>query len=589
MTVSAAARERAIAAAAQRDEWLQLDAAARSERIKKCVTERVDDFVNHRAHNSARRAPCTIEAFEDGTPIESWQADRLTAADVLSINRRYYHAEMARELPHSDRWVAFLKADAALHPDRLPFFNMDRLFKTARILFVDTTREWEPAYDTLAEYDQLMISVDSLDTKQWPKGFQVDHDRWQDSLPRDLMAPNASYANGNRVPPKKRMQLHNSDKAADLAVEGGGLEARPDVGRGTSKLVKRRMLANMMVILRNRSDEVGEAMLAEMLQRAVRSDAIARYLAPLRDMVIEELKRRASQQRPSAIVKLVSGGNGAEVAEVVLPYIELVPATRLAATCKTLRDWCQTNGVKARLGVVPPPTADFDAADLDTMRTPSLEAGTRTHEVERNKYISLQPVVYYKRAFVNSEGVYESERVTAFEVANQRIVVNPKTVSPLGENTTTFNASLVHDDEARTPLLPYGGNKMVNIGFSEGVCPLSNKTAAIRKHELPLLKIAVSAADSKRWFNRRLRIRLQLNTVLKRSDGPPVAAPPLVCDSPAFVVVTREDSAFTKEQSRDRALENAQKRNIHKLSVRMEQSRESRERAAQQKLRDSAA
>ena len=47
---------------------------------------------------------------------------------------------------------------------------MDQLFKTARILFVDTNREWETPYPMLAEYDQLMISVNTLEAKRWPSG-----------------------------------------------------------------------------------------------------------------------------------------------------------------------------------------------------------------------------------------------------------------------------------------------------------------------------------------------------------------------------------------------------------------------------------
>ena len=54
-------------------------------------------------------------------------------------------------------------------------------------------------------------------------------------------------------------------------------------------------------------------------------------------------------------------------------------------------------------------------------------------------------------------------------------------------------------------------------------------------------------------------------------------------------MVTREDSQRAKHQSRDRAFENAQKRNIHKLSVRMEQSREKRARAEQKKRNEASA
>ena len=521
MTLSAAARERRAAAQRQRDQWLPLDPDQRSAEIKDSIHEYAEVFIANEGQTT-RLAPEDFEDFEVYN-ADRWQdLRRMSISDMLSANRRYYHTEIGLQLQCSSRYVFALKSSNSPTPSGLKdHFNMDNLFRVAKIIFADTNHQWDTPYETLVEYDQLMSSFNILDSKPWPRGFAVDHDEWQARLPRDLFAPEPKTTRGDRLPPRKRMQKIDTDISTDLIFEGGGLDVIPTLFPNTkanAKVIKKRMLGNMMSVIRNREPETAEAMISAMFQRALRSEAIARYLQPMRVLVCDELRRREAQQRPSEIVALVSGCRATEVAEVLLPYVDLVSATHLAETCKVVHDWCRAHGIAARLGITPSRSSDeeLDAADIDTMEGRSRDPVTGALEVEKNKFFSVHPIVYYKRAFVNSDGVYESARVTAFPVANQKVVVgNGRSMD------SSFSSCPWYDDAARTPLLPYGGNNMVEFGCSEGVIVRNIDTAGIRRCDLPPLKLKVLAAESKRWFDRKLRIRLQLHTMLQPSHTAP--------------------------------------------------------------------
>lgn len=570
MPKAAEARARHGAAQVQSEEWQKIGLAARRSKFEEYVLEGIRLQCEQ---NGASRAPLRMVDFEDAAKRHSLA---ITPEQVLAINARYYELEFVECDLGNDVFCVDPGLCDNRNPRRSDAFNTARLKRAANIVFVDTSEQWNTPRDALDSFHDLVSKVAYHSALgEWPLGFDVNLSKWKTLLPRDRAAPDVFYDNGDGIPPKAFKNVHYSDFADDLRSPLCKLDEAPDFSGMTPSEIRAelttRMLCNVACIRRNRDAEVSDAMFAAMVERALRSDALFRYLTPLRDLVHDELARRRNLGVASVLVSRIDGANSAEMAEVLLPYIELWEAISLKATCRALRDWCSANGVAPRLAVGEY-SPDGESPSLTHLEAHSVCAATGAPEAVRGKMLTAQPVVYYQRQLVRDADRH-AWCTHGLLFPSKKIFVNHK-----NDASTRLTITLVEDNAERTPVVGFGGSSQVSFGAAEHVAICEN-SAMLKRHELPAIKFAVFARPSKDWGNRRLRARLTLHVACRDAHGLPQKGIALTGDSAPFLVIAREHSASTKLLSKSRDLEKARKRRMSKLSSRMQQSGERRQRA----------
>jgi len=569
MPKAAEAQERRKAAREQSEEWAELGLNARLHRIEEFVREGIR-LQYEKTGNL--QASLNIPDFDDAA---KWQTFAITAEQVLAINARYYEREFIEPFKYDDVFCADPERCDNRNPRTSDAFTISRLMTTAHILFEDTAAQYNTPHDAIESFKAIAHKPRPEDT--WPCGFAVDSNKWKTSLPLDRAAPEVCYENGDRIPPKTLKTLHYSDTAKDLRSPLCELDQKPDFSNLTpaevARELKMRMLCVAACIRRNRDDNVTSAMFTSMIDRALRSEAIFRYLTPLRDLIGDELERRRGME--SVFVRRVGGENGTEMAEVLLPYVELQAAIALKATCRALRDWCSSNGVVPRLAIMPPfENGDgFDASNFDRINGHSECEDTGAQEAVHGKMLTVQPVVYYQRLTIRPQQPLQQLSTHGTHNAGDKVFVDPR-----NDAATRFTITLVQDNAERTPVVGFGGASQASFGAAEYV-EVCGKSARLKKRFLPEIKFAVFARPSKDWGYRRLRARITLHIACQDAHGRPQGEATLTSDSGPFLVIAREHSTSTKLLAKSRDREKARKRRMSKLSSRMQQGGERRQRA----------
>lgn len=563
-------RERQRLAQSHSDEWAALPFA---ERILK-IEEYVAEGLSLESQQTAPRRNWTWTGSVFGPTAVAPTAE-LTIDQVLKINARYYKSEFVSSLNQDDVFCPDPELCNNDDPKQSDTLSISNVLNTADLLFERTASEWNVSDASIASYRRMKLAFTTHQNDGWPTGCAITPDYWKTMLPRDRAAPTACYENGDRIPPKTFKNVHYSDLADDLHPPFCKLDAKPDFSGKTPVEIEveleTRMLCNVAAVRRNRDPKVTSGMFGAMIKCALRSEMVFRCLRPLRDLSNDELERRRRLDVPSILESRVAGVNGAEMAEVLLPYIALPEAMRLKATCRTLRNWCSANGVFPRLALGHGNTEDD--FDLGVINAHSKCAETGMPEAVHGKMIMTFPALYYQRQTMKPTLSTSNVSTHVFVTPSNKIAIDHH-----DENATRFSIELVEDNDERTPIVGFGGDSEIFFGASENM-QIKSGIARPKTRAITELKFAVFSRPSKDWGNRRLRARITLHVACLDEYGRPQPGPTVTGESCPFLIIAREHAESTKRLAKRRDRDKAHNRRMFKLSARMQQRGVRRQRA----------